>query len=192
MSDLDQHLPAIAAGDAEAFAAWLAGAEPRIRLSLSRFAAHVDAEAVVQETLLRVWQVAPRFEPDGRANGLLRLGVRIARNQAISELRRRRVPVATTEALARAAEDSARLAVEPVEPDPALRAALAQCVEQLKGPPKRALAQRLGELPLRPDRELAERVGMSLNTFLQNVRRARKAVETCLARAGVRLAEVAR
>jgi len=55
VTDLDRHLPAIVAGDAQAFAAWLAGAEPRIRASLRGFAAQVDVEAVLQETLLRVW-----------------------------------------------------------------------------------------------------------------------------------------
>ena len=78
MADLDRYLPAIAAGDPDAFGHWVAGAEPRVRLSLSSFATRVDTEAVVQETLLRVWQVAPRFRPDGRPDGLVRLAVRIA------------------------------------------------------------------------------------------------------------------
>ena len=189
MSDLDRHLPAIAAGDADAFAAWVAGSEARIRLSLSRFAASVDVEAVVQETLLRVWQVAPRVEPDGRPNSLLRLGVRIARNLAISELRRRRVPLASTEALTALAETQG---VEPIEPDPILRQTLARCREGLRGPPARALAQRLEDGGRRPDRELAEALDMKLNTFLQNIRRARLALEACLDKAGVRLSEVMR
>ena len=54
------------------------------------FAAVVDVEAVLQESLLRVWQVAPRFDADGGPNGLLRLAIRIARNLAVSELRRTR------------------------------------------------------------------------------------------------------
>ncbi|MBA3397052.1 MAG: sigma-70 family RNA polymerase sigma factor, partial [Deltaproteobacteria bacterium] len=93
-SDLDLHLGAIVAGDTRAFARWLAGAEPPVRESLRSFARVVDVEAVLQEALLRVWQVAPRFVADGRPNGLLRLGVRIARNLAVSEVRRTRaVPV---------------------------------------------------------------------------------------------------
>lgn len=66
MSDLDSFLPAILAGDVDAFGYWVAGAEARLRNSLRHFAAVVDTEAVVQETLLRVWQVAPRFVSDGR------------------------------------------------------------------------------------------------------------------------------
>ena len=64
--DLDAELPSIIAGDADAFGRWLAGAERPVRESLRSFAAVIDAEAVLQEALLRVWQVAPRFQPDGR------------------------------------------------------------------------------------------------------------------------------
>src|SRR3954451_1161134 len=112
MSDLDQHLPGIQAGDPEVFARWVAGAEGRVRLSLRSFAAQVDAEAVVQETLLRVWQVAPRFVADGRPDGLLRLAVRIARNLAISEARRVHPGVA---------EPAEAAAVDLVAADPLLR-----------------------------------------------------------------------
>ena len=55
-TDLDIHLTAIAAGDATAFAAWLAGAELPLRRRLRPFASSVDTEAVLQEALLRVWQ----------------------------------------------------------------------------------------------------------------------------------------
>ena len=88
--DLDIHLPWIIAGESRAFGAWLAGAEPHVRDSLRSFARAIDVEAVLQETLLRVWQVAPRFIPDGRANGLLRLAIRIGLNLAVSEVRRTR------------------------------------------------------------------------------------------------------
>ena len=88
MSDLDVHLSAIQTGDAAAFGRWVAGAEVRLRLSLRRFATGCDTEAVLQETLLRVWQVAPRVEPDGSPNALLRFAIRVGRNTAISEIRR--------------------------------------------------------------------------------------------------------
>ena len=181
MTDLDRHLAAIAAGDAQAFADWLAGAEPRIRGSLRGFAARVDVEAVLQETLLRVWQVAPRFTPDGRPDALVRFGVRIGRNLALSEMRKR------TPDLDQLAQD---VPVPAIEPDPLLREALRKCREALKGPPAVALSMRLDDGGARPDRDLAEAAGMSVNTFLQNVRRARLALEKCLEKAGIRLAEV--
>src|SRR3989304_4469619 len=88
--NLDLYLSAIVAGDTRAFGRWMAGAEPPMRESLRSFARVVDVEAVLQEALIRVWSVAPRFVPDGGPNGLLRLGVRIARNLAVSEVRRAR------------------------------------------------------------------------------------------------------
>ena len=78
--DLDEHLAEIQAGDPDAFGRWIAAAEPTLRETLRSFAAVVDTEAVLQEALLRVWQVAPRFVRDGEPNGLFRLAVRIARN----------------------------------------------------------------------------------------------------------------
>ncbi|MFT5684958.1 MAG: DNA-directed RNA polymerase specialized sigma24 family protein, partial [Myxococcota bacterium] len=161
----------------EAFAVWLADAEPAIRRSLSSFAATVDTEAVLQETLLRVWQVAPRVKSDGRPNSLLRLGTRIARNLAIDQTRRNRVwPVEPADL---------EVSVEPSMPDPMLRRAIQACREQLAGPASRALSARLDGRA--PDRELAEVLGMKLNTFLKNVGRARKSLAECLRRRGVTL-----
>src|SRR6187549_3704123 len=88
--DLDVHLEAIGAGDTQAFARWVAGAEPSLRASLSPFRTQVDVEVVVQEALLRAWQLAPRVQRDGKANCLLRFCVRAARNLAIDEVRHRR------------------------------------------------------------------------------------------------------
>lgn len=184
MSDLDLHLPAIAAGDPDAFGAWVAGAEHRIRLSLGGFSARVDTEAVVQETLLRVWQVAPRVQPDGRPDALLRLAVRIARNRAIDELRRARVEPVELETLERAA---AARAERPALPDPLLRKLIARCRELLPPQPAGALAQRLLAGGNRPDAELARELGMTLNTFLQNIRRARLSLADCLRKQGVQV-----
>jgi DNA-directed RNA polymerase specialized sigma24 family protein len=179
MTDLDIHLLAIVRGDKQSFARWLGGAELPVRLSLRSFARLIDVEAVLQEALLRVWQVAPRFEPDGRPNGLLRLGVRIARNLAVSELRRlRATPHEDVEAL-----------VEPVAanaPDPMLRQAIEACRDKLPAKPRQALDARLtgGE-----DGELATGLGMKLNTFLQNFTRARQLLADCLKKGGIVLDE---
>ncbi len=181
--DTDRELAAIAAGDAEAFARWLVRAEPPLRAGLRRFAACVDTEAVLQEGLLRAWQVAPRCAGDGRPHGLLRLAVRIVQNLAISEARRHRTaPVAALAAVPDAA-------VEPAgAPDPAVRAAVAACRDKLPKQPSRALTARLDDGGLRADRELAAAVGMTTNTFLQNITRARALLAECLRRAGIDLA----
>ena len=182
-ADLDNELDAVAAGDPDAFARWVAGAEPALRVALRSLAARVDCESVLQEALLRVWQVAPRCQRDGRGNALLRMGVRIARNLAIDELRRvGRVDVMDEEALAAAALEHTVGA-----PDPLLRRAIEECKKTLPGKPAAALLARIESAGAEPDAVLAERVRMKLNTFLQNVTRARKLLAECLERRGVEL-----
>lgn len=187
-ADLDIHLSAIAAGDASAFGRWVAGAEPLLRRSLRSFAAAVDAEAVVQEALLRAWQAAPRCRADGQPNGLLRLCLAAARNLAISQLRRHRVATVEIEQLTAAAD---RDVDDWRPPDPLLRQKIADCRNRLPKQPGRALAARLASEGAEPDRLLADRLGMRLNTFLQNITRARKLLAECLRRAGIDLGAMA-
>ncbi|MEZ4441614.1 MAG: sigma-70 family RNA polymerase sigma factor [Polyangiaceae bacterium] len=179
--DHDLYLPAISSGDPAAFGRWVAGSELRIRASLERYSTQVDTEAVLQETLLRIWQVAPRFRPDGKPDALLRFAIRVGRNLAVSEVRRRR-EVATE------VEDPGE-PVAPLEPDPMLRDTLVRCREELPKKPRLALEARLTG---GSDRELAAQVAMQPNTFLQNVTRARKLLVACLERHGVALAAVMR
>jgi DNA-directed RNA polymerase specialized sigma24 family protein len=191
LPDLDVHLGSISAGDAGAFARWLAGAEPAVRGTLRAFAAQVDVEAVLQEALLRAWQVAPRLAPDGRPNALLRFAVRAARNLALDEARRagRAVPADGEELLRLLDALAAGAAAE--APDPLLRRLILACRERLPGKPRAALDARLSAGGAEPDQALASRLGMRLNTFLQNVGRARRALAECLRLAGVELEEPA-
>jgi RNA polymerase sigma-70 factor (ECF subfamily) len=186
IDDLDRHLPAIVVGDADAFGRWVAGAEPILRRSLRAFATAVDAEAILQETLLRVWQIAPRCRSDGNPNGLLRLGLCAARNLAISELRRQRSALVELEELEKLANRDVD-AWSP--PDPHLRQAIADCQKKLPKQPRSALAARLQNAGSDSDNQLAAALGMRLNTFLQNITRARKLLTECLGRAGIDLAE---
>ncbi len=178
-------LSQVQAGDAAAFARWAAAAEPALRLCLRPFAAAVDCEAVLQEALLRVWQVAPRFTPDGRPNALLRFAVTVSRNAAVSELRRSKPSREQLDALE--AELSKDFEGHPVTPDPFLRKAIAECRDKLPGQPKVALEQRLANGGVDDDAVLAQRLGMKLNTFLQNFTRARKLLAECLKKKGVAL-----
>ena len=180
--DTDRELGAIAAGDAEAFARWLARAETPLRRRLRAFATVVDTEAVLQEALLRVWQVAPRCTPDGRAHGLLRLASRIVHNLASSAARRHRLaPPALGDEVLDAAIEPAAL------PDANVRRALATCRDKLPQQPARALTARLDDQGLHSDHDLAATLGMRTNTFLQNVTRARALLAECLRRAGIDL-----
>lgn len=180
--DSDLELPAIRRGDADAFARWLVGAEPLLRASLRKFATVVDSEAVLQEALLRVWQVAPQCAGDGRPHALLRLAMRIVQNLAISEARRHRLlPTAVGDELPEPT-------IEPANaPDDAVRAAVQRCLDKLPPQPARAITMRLAGDGTTSDRELAFGCQMTTNTFLQNVTRARKLLAECLQRAGVDL-----
>ena len=185
MTDFEQVLfEAIRAGDSEVFASWLAGAEPVLRRALKPWAALVDVEAVLQEGLLRVWQVAPRLEPDGKPEVLLRFAHVVVRNLATSEARKWKATPADLAALP--PDDAPPL--QPLAPDPHLRAKIADCRGKLPGKPKLALDARLGSDGNTHDATLAESLGMSLNTFLQNFTRARKLLQECLQKAGVDLA----
>jgi DNA-directed RNA polymerase specialized sigma24 family protein len=185
MNAEDPQLSAIIAGDPDAFGHWIAGAEPSLRKTLRPFAALVDTEAVLQEALLRVWQVAPKFVPDGKPNALLRFAVITTRNAAVSELRRSAPSAQQLDALEHqlAAQESA----EPSVPDPFLREAIEECRQKLPRQPAAALEQRLSSGGTEDDAVLALRVGMKLNTFLQNFTRARKLMAECLKKRGVEL-----
>jgi len=179
VSDLDFLHARIAAGDADAFGQWLAGAEPRVRGSLASFARALDVEAVLQEALVRLWQVAPRFVPDGKPDALIRFAIRIARNLAVSELRRTRSrPVEP-------ADLETDLAVDVPAPDPLLRQAIVDCRDKLPPKPREALDARLAAAGGRDDDELAASVNMKLNTFLQNFTRARQLLADCLGKRGI-------
>jgi DNA-directed RNA polymerase specialized sigma24 family protein len=180
--DLDVFLPLIIERNTKAFGQWMARAEGPLRDSLHSFVTVVDVESVLQETLVRVWRVAPRFVPDGRPNGLFRLGRRIARNLAISEVRKRRARLADEEEMARDVEGES---VSFDEPDPMLREVIARCHERLPEQPRRVLDVRLGAAGGQGDEILAEGLHMRLNTFLQNFGRARKLLADCLKKAGI-------
>ncbi len=180
MMDLDVHLAGIVGGDAEAFGRFLGAAELSIRAGLRPFATRVDVEAVVQESALRLWQVAPRFVPDGGSNGLVRLWMRIARNLALDEVKRRREVLLGDDVIEPGAPELA-------PPDPMLRRLIHACFEALPDKPAAALRARLDSDGRDPDLVLAERLTMRLNTFLQNVGRAKKLLASCLREKGVEL-----
>jgi RNA polymerase sigma-70 factor (ECF subfamily) len=181
--DLDVHLSAIASGSAEAFADFLSVAEWPLRQSLRSFATRLDLEAIVQEASLRLWQVAPTVESDGRANSLLRMLLRIARNLAVDEVRRRHreEPTAVLEAAG----------PFPSPPDPPLRRAIADCIEELPEKPREALNARLNSEGVESDAVLSLACNMRPNTFLQNVTRARRQLADCLENKGVELLGIA-
>lgn len=186
MSQVDAIFARMRRGDQDAFADWMGSVELPIRISLRHYARAVDVESIVQETLMRMWILAQdgRRELSGE-NASLRFALGMARNLARAEARRlgREVHLPGGE------EQEAVVEPDP-PPTPALRRAILECIGQLAGRPHRALVARLAGEGLVPDRDLARRVGMTLNTFLQNIVRARRQVRGCLEGKGIRLREV--
>jgi DNA-directed RNA polymerase specialized sigma24 family protein len=186
---LDQEFSRARGRDPKSFARWMARVEHPIRASLARFARAIDAEVVMQETFLRMWLVA--CDPDRPLEGTdasLRFALRVARNVALEEVRRAKLDrVVPLDALM---EDAA-LAVEPEPPaSPALGRAIEDCIAGLSAKPARAFRARIERGVFERDQNLAESLGMSLNTFLQNVTRARQALMRCLERKHVSLREI--
>ena len=186
MTEVDRLFAGARAGDVKSFERWMGSVELPVRLSLRRFARAVDAEAIVQETLLRMWILArdPEREMVGE-NASLRFALGVARNLARAEVRK------TAHQVTLPPEDLPEI---PVAPDPpsslALRRKILDCIEKLARKPRAALTARLEMGGLVPDNRIAAVLEMTRNTFLQNITRARKQVMTCLERQGVSLREV--
>ena len=185
MTTIDAAFAKARAGSHEAFADWMGGVELPIRLALRRFAQAVDVEAVVQETLLRMWLLSQDKERDLTGeNASLRFAIGVARNIARSEARRwGREQLLPPEDLPEASVDP-----EPLS-DPGLRRAIAECLARVAAKPLRALRARMDLGGLTSDRDIAQGLRMTLNTFLQNIVRARKQVAACLERKGISLEE---
>jgi len=183
VTEIDVAFAAARMRGAEAFARWMALVERPLRASLRRFARAVDVESVMQEALLRMW-IACRdteriIEGD---NASLRFALRVARNVALEEVRRARLEhLVALEDLDPSVEPS----IDPKPlPDTGLMRAIRDCVERLRGMPRAALFARLASGHAVGDRDLAATLDMAVNTFLQNIVRARKSVADCLERKG--------
>jgi DNA-directed RNA polymerase specialized sigma24 family protein len=185
VTDVDQAFAAVCAGDERAFADWMGRVERPLRLSLGPYARAVDVEGVVQETLMRMWLYA-RDRGAGLTgeNASLRFAIGMARNLARNEARRLKREVL----LPVDGPPEVPVAPDP-PPDPGLARAIADCLERLAARPLEALRARLDLAPFASDREIAGSVGMTLNTFLQNIVRARRQMAECLEDKGVPRAE---
>ena len=166
-------------GDVGAFADWMALVEHPVRGSLRRFARAIDVESALQETFLRMWIASQDHERTFTGeNASLRFTLRVARNVALEEVRRAKLDhlVALDDL-----DPSSEPSIDPAPPsDPGLMSAIKDCVSRLRGKPRDALLTRLTRGHEMHDRDVAASLGMAVNTFLQNVVRARKLVAACL------------
>ena len=182
MTEIDELWDQVRLGDERAFGDWMGRVERPIHRMLRPFAPAVDTESVVQETLVRMWHLSqhPKRKLEGD-NASLRFAFGMARNLARNLARkyRREHLLPTSDST-----DDESPVVEDVRPDPFLRWIIEKCLAALVGPLRRALGVRL-EDGHRPAPELARSVRMTVNTFHQNVARARKSVAECLRKHGV-------
>jgi DNA-directed RNA polymerase specialized sigma24 family protein len=178
VTGIDERYRRVQQGDPEAFASWVRLCEAPLHRSLRGFAAVIDVEAVLQEGLLRMWKLAPTLTLEGE-NASLRYALAIVRRLALSEIRRHRREVPAD--LAAGIDPPA----DPVRPDdPQVARAIRACLDKLPPRPREAMLARLRG---GPDRDLARAVRMKLNTFLQNIVRARRLLAECLRGAGVQV-----
>jgi RNA polymerase sigma-70 factor (ECF subfamily) len=135
-----------------------------------------EAEEVLQEVYLTVWQKAARFD-EARASPITWLAV-LARNKAIDRLRLRRLPTATLDAAADVADD-AESAFELIERDQQ-RARLARCLEELEEKHQAMIRSAFLDGATYP--ELAERESVPLGTMKSWIRRGLLRLRGCLER----------
>lgn len=180
MNEVDELWARVGGGDREAFGDWMGRVERPIRRSLSRFARNVEPEVVVQETLLRMWLLAQNRDRElTGADASLRYALRMARNLALNELRRREREVPLHED-----DDFEQTAPEPPS-DPALARAIRDCLDRLAGQPLKAIRARIELGHQMADKVLAQMLGMTTNTLLQNIVRARRQIADCLEGKGI-------
>jgi len=180
VSEIDELWARVAGGDRDAFGNWMGRVERPIRRSLSRFARNVEPEVVVQETLLRMWLLAQNRDRElTGADASLRFAMGMARNIALSELRKRGREVPLTEN-----DDFEQTPPDPPS-DPALARAIRDCLSRLAGQPLKAIRARIEFGHQMADKALAPLLGMTTNTLLQNIVRARRQIAGCLEGKGV-------
>jgi DNA-directed RNA polymerase specialized sigma24 family protein len=187
LTDIDALWRMACEGNTEAFGDWTGRVERPVRRSLARFATVVDAEAVVQEALTRMWLLSQ--DPARRLageNASLRWALGVARNLAMNEVRKRKRHEVLLEPLI---EDEL---VPPPEPDPLLMQRIRECVGKLTGQLARVMELRVKVGHALPDARLAGLLQMTKNTFLQNVTRARRQVAMCLEGLGIGAEDLAR
>jgi DNA-directed RNA polymerase specialized sigma24 family protein len=186
LTDIDSAFEAARAGDPDAFAVWMGCAERPIRESLRPFARAVDVESVVQETMLRMWIVAQDKKRRLKGNDAsLRFALGVARNVAREETRRFKRETFMS------GDELPEPSVAPDPPsDPGLRKAILECFQEIAPKPLKALRARIEFGSFRDDRSIAQLLRMRVNTFRQNLGRARQQLEECLRGKGVPLEEI--
>lgn len=172
-------LASAAAGDARAAQALAAALGPRLFGQAYRMLGNrAEAEDVAQDTLLRLWRMAPRWDADGTAS-VAGWCHAVARNLCIDRMRRAGGARATV-----ALDDIAA----PIDPTPGAEAqmqttaranALQDALEALPERQRRAVVLRHIEGMTNP--EIAEALGGSVEAVESLIARGKRALATALA-----------
>ncbi|MGZ2412601.1 RNA polymerase sigma-70 factor, ECF subfamily [Sphingomonas sp. F9_3S_D5_B_2] len=175
--DLVALMHASAAGDPQAFAILYDRTSAKLYgICLRLMGNEPEAQDVLQETYIKVWQKAERYDA-ARASPITWLAV-LARNKAIDRLRQRTAPTQDLGA-AGDVEDDAPSAFEIVEREQD-RSRLAGCLDELEERSQAAIRSAFLDGASYP--ELAEREGVPLGTMKSWVRRGLQRLRGCLDR----------
>lgn len=168
---------AIAGGDREAFARLIERESPRLlRLGQAILGSLEEAEDVVQETLISLWEHAGRWKPEARIGTWLHT---VCTNRCIDKLRRRR-PSVDQGALAEIADETEL-------PDAALvqgevARSVREALEHL--PERQRLAVLLFHFQDLSQGQAAEVMGVSEAAFESLLARARRQLRAALSHGG--------
>ncbi len=175
-SDLNHQLARVALGDREAFAQLYRSTSPRLLgVCVRMLTDRREAEEVLQEAYVTVWQRSKTFDP-ARASAMSWL-LALARNKAIDRLRQHRDAATDVDFEMEGLADE--------DPTPAARAEysqeyrrLEQCMDQLE-PPQRQSIQAAFFSGLTYN-ALAERAKVPLGTMKSWIRRSLLQLRACL------------
>jgi RNA polymerase sigma factor (sigma-70 family) len=170
-------MDACAAGDRQAFAKLYERTSAKLYgICLRVVGNEPEAQDVLQETYLRIWQKAERFDST-KASPITWLAV-LARNKSIDRLRQRSMPTQELES-AYGVEDDAPTPFEIIERDQG-HARLADCLGELEEGPRTAI--RSAFLDGVTYAELAQRQDVPVGTMKSWIRRGLQRLRGCLER----------
>ena len=174
--ELNQLLVRTAAGDRAAFADLYRRSSPRLLgVCIRMLVDHREAEEVLQEAYVSVWQRAGSFDPT-RAGAMTWL-VALARNKAIDRLRQHRIPASDPAVELEAIPDEDSTPASGVERGEEYRR-LEQCMDELE--PQQRSSIRGAFFSGLTYNALAERARVPLGTMKSWIRRGLLQLRVCL------------
>ncbi|WP_235091109.1 sigma-70 family RNA polymerase sigma factor [Sphingomonas lutea] len=175
VSELANLLDSTARGDRAAFADLYQRTSAKLYgICLRLLGSQAEAQDVLQDVYVTVWQKAHRFDP-ARASPITWLAV-VARNKGIDRLRQRPVQVEELEAAA-GVQDDAPLAFDIIDRERD-SARLTHCLDELEERPRAMIRSAFLDGATYP--ELAEREGVPLGTMKSWIRRGLQRLKGCL------------